>query len=155
MVLRVAEGKRWRVRDVDDESTDAVELVPPERGSCAGRFTVRSDGEGATVSREIPLLAPSDSGQWLQPAMLVAILVLNARFGFARLRVYGAGRAQQGAPLTVHVEHSVPASGLHEDEAEYALEGVRFASEEAARSLPLLRHPAVAREYAAINDFAL
>jgi hypothetical protein len=141
-IRSVAEGKGWRTSATAD---GALEVAPP---GLARAFAVRSDGEGAHIEVPVSHVAPSGPGAHPLAAELHAILALNARFGFARLRPLEA------SPRVLRVEHQLPASGLLEDEIDHALEGVRHAVEEAARTFETLRHPAVAREYALVYELA-
>jgi hypothetical protein len=141
----VAEGKGWRTSEAAD---GAFEVAPPAPAGLARAFTVRSGGEGAHIEAPLSHVAPSGPGAQPLATELHAVLALNARFGFARLRPL------EGSPRVLRVEHQLPASGLLEDEIDHALEGVRHAVEEAARTFETLRHPAVAREYALVYELA-
>ncbi len=141
----VAEGKGWRTSATAD---GALEVAPPAPAGLARAFAVRIDGEDAHIEVPVSHVAPSGPGAHPLAAELHAILALNARFGFARLRPLEA------SPRVLRVEHQLPASGLLEDEIDHALEGVRHAVEEAARTFETLRHPAVAREYALVHELA-
>lgn len=138
----VAEGKGWRAHS---SGKGALELAP---GGRARSFAVVADGQDVAIELPIPLLAPANPGAALLAAGLHAVLALNARFAFARLRV-----ARE--PGALRVEHRLPAAQLHEDEIDYVLEGMRHAAAEAARTFETLRHPAVAQEYVAAHALAL
>lgn len=146
MISGVAEDKGWAVRSIENQSRPVVELLPDAAGSRAGCISLRPDGRCTLLACEILPFASSES-EYLNPVLLVAVLALNARCAFARLRVHD--------DTAVRVEHLLPAAGLNEDEVSYALEGVRFAFGEATRVFRILRDHAVAREYAAINGIAL
>ena len=141
----VAEGKGWRTSAT---AGGALEVAPPAPAGLARAFAVRIDDEGVHIEVPVSHAAPSGPGAHPLAAELHAVLALNARFGFARLRPLEA------SPRVLRVEHQLPTSGLLEDEIDHALEGVRHAVEEAARTFETLRHPAVAREYAVVHELA-
>ena len=141
-VRTVVEGKRWPSRLLEDGT---LEIAP--RGPAA-RLIARPNGVGVLLGTRIPLHGPADPAPLLQRAVRHAALGLNARFAFARLRVLSDG------PINLRVEHQLPAAGLSDDEIEHALQGVHYAAVEATQVFAVLRHPAVAQEYAIVNEFA-
>ncbi len=141
-VRTVVDGKRWRNQLLPDGS---LEVAP--RG-LAARLVARPNGVGVLLGTRIPLHGPAVPSPLLQRAIRHAALGLNARFAFARLRVVSDG------PINLSVEHQLPAAGLCDDEIDHALQGVRFAAVEATQVFETLRHPAVAQEYAIVNEFA-
>jgi hypothetical protein len=140
----VAEGKGWRA-SASAEGKLEIALV----GSAEPTFAARAETEGARIEVRVPILAASGSGPTVRAAVIHAVLSLNARFALARLRVLGT------EPLVLRIEHRLPATGLLDDEIDYALEGVRYAAGEAARTFGPLHHPSVAREYARAYHLAL
>jgi hypothetical protein len=140
----VTEGKGWLTSACAD---GALEIV--SGGLAEPAFTARAEGRGARVELPVRFLAPSGASACLRRAALHAVLLLNARAVFARLRVVAAD------PLVLRVEHQLPAEQLFEDEIEHALEGMRYAAREAARTFETLRHPAVSQEYAEAHELAL
>ncbi len=140
----MSEGKGWHARACADAALEITSHEPAEPA-----FTARPEGQGARVELPVRFLAPSGAPACLRRAALHALLLLNARSVFARLRVVAVD------PLVLRVEHQLPAEQLLEDEIEHALEGMRYAAREAAQTFDTLRHPAVAREYARAHDIAL
>jgi hypothetical protein len=140
----LTEGKGWRVSACAD---GALEIA--SGGLAEPAFTARAEGRGARVELPVRFLAPSGAPACLRKAALHAVLLLNARSVFARLRVVGVD------PLVLRVEHQLPAEHLLEDEIEHALEGMRYAAREAAQTFETLRHPAVAQEYVEAHEIAL
>lgn len=139
----VSEGKGWLASTGAD---GALEIE--SRGPAEPAFTARAEGRGARVELPVRFLAPLGAPACLRRAALHAVLLLNRRSAFARLRVVGV------EPLVLRVEHQLPAEHLLEDEIEYALEGTRYAAREAAQTFEALRHPAVAQEYVEAHEIA-
>ena len=140
----LTEGKGWRASVAAD---GALEIA--SGGLAEPAFTARAEGRGARVELPVRFLAPSGAPACLRRAALHAVLLLNARSVFARLRVVGMD------PLVLRVEHQLPAEHLLEDEIEHALEGMRYAAREAAQTFEALRHPAVSKEYVEAHEIAL
>jgi hypothetical protein len=140
----VTEGKGWLASAGAD---GALEIA--SHGLAEPAFTARAEDGGARIELPVRFLAPSGAPACLRRAALHAVLLLNARSVFARLRVVGVD------PLVLRVEHQLPAERLLEDEIEHALEGMRYAAREAAQTFEALRHPAVAREYVEAHEIAL
>jgi hypothetical protein len=134
LVRSVALARDWRVR-----GDERLELDPADAGGLVlraapegGGTTIRADAGGAR-------LAP---GPGVARALAVAALGWNARLSAARLRLLDAERMEFAAECALPPDPT-------EDDVELALDGVLHAAREARRSLAVLAHPAVAREYAA------
>jgi hypothetical protein len=133
LVRSVALARGWGVR-----GEERLELDPADASGLVLRAATGSGG--ATIRAEAggPRLAPRPG---VALALAVAALGWNARLSAARLRVLDAERMELVA------ECALPAEAM-EDDVELALDGVLHAAREARRSLAVLAHPAVAREYA-------
>jgi hypothetical protein len=139
----LTEGKGWLASARAD---GALEIA--SGGFAEPAFTARAEGRGARVELPVRFLAPAGAPACLRRAALHAVLLLNARSVFARLRVVGVD------PLVLRVEHQLPAEHLLEDEIEHALEGMRYVAREAAQTFEALRHPAVSQEYVEAHEIA-
>ncbi len=146
-IRRVAEAHDWKLTETDDGGLEITfpgeEHLPP----LAAR--TRPDGGGVRLERDPGLLPAGRGSRARERALVHAALGLNARLAQARLRLLDPGRAR------CRVECHLPAEDLDEDEAEFALEGVRYAALEATRLLTCLRDERVARNYAAAQNVSL
>jgi hypothetical protein len=143
-IRQVAEGRGWAV---GASAEGALEIE--SGGPAEAAVTARAEGRGACVELPVRFLAPAGAPACLRRAVHHAVLLLNARCAFARLRVVGS------EPLVLRVEHQLPAERLLEDEIEHVLEGMRHAAREAAQTLDTIRHPLVSQEYVEAWGMAL
>ena len=140
LLRSVALGRGWCVR-----GEDGLEIDPEGAGGLVLRAGPESEGVAIRADAGAPRLAP---GAEVALVLAVAALGLNARLTAARLRVLDA------AQLDFAAECVLPPDP-REDDVELALDGVLHAAREARRSLAVLAHPAVAREYAAALELPL
>jgi hypothetical protein len=134
LVRSVALARGWVVR-----GAERLEIDPADTVGLVLRAAPGSGGVSIRAEAGGPPLAP---GPGVALALAVAALGWNARLSAARLRVVDAERMGFAA------ECVLPPDPCEED-VEPALDGVLHATREARRSLAVLAHPAVAREYAA------
>ncbi len=140
LVRSVALGRGWCVR-----GEERLEIDPEGAGGLVLRASPEGEGVVIRADAGTPWLAP---GPELALVLAVAALGLNARLTAARLRVLDPGRLGFAAECVLP-----PDPG--EEDVELALDGVLHAAREARRSLAVLAHPAVAREYAAALELPL
>jgi hypothetical protein len=140
LVRSVALGRGWCVR-----GEERLEIDPEGAGRLVLRAGPESEGVAIRADAGAPRLAP---GAEVAFVLAVAALGLNARLTAARLRVLDA------AQMDFAAECVLPPDPREED-VELALDGVLHAAREARRSLAVLAHPAVAREYAAALELPL
>jgi hypothetical protein len=134
LVRAVALARGWGVR-----GEDRLEIDPADAAGLVLRAVPGSGGVSIRAEAGGARLAPDRA---VALALAVAALGWNARFSAARLRLVDAERMGFAA------ECVLPPDPCEED-VELALDGVLHAAREARRSLAVLAHPAVAREYAA------
>ena len=134
LVRAVALARSWGVR-----GEERLELDPADANRLVLRAAAGTGGVSIRADAGGPPLAP---GPGVALALAVAALGWNARLSAARLRVVDAERMGFAAECVLP-------PGPCEEDVELALDGVLHAAREARRSLAVLAHPAVAREYAA------
>ncbi len=144
-IRRVAETRNWTL---NESGADALEITFPREENLPP-LAARSRPDGVWLESDLGLLPASRGSTARRLAVIHAALEINSRLALARLRLLDPGRA------LCQVECHLPGEDLDEDEAEFAVEGVRVGAIEATRVMSCLRDEKVARVYAAAQGVSL